>query len=506
MKKEDLDQYDLIHEEHFLNNITLLCIIISAMYTVSYLLLDLKIAGFLNMFIMPIYSITFFLIRSKVFKIARFWTVSVYIIQIFILSFVFFPKDAGYHFYFIVIPLITLFIKRNQFSLLKLVFNAIPMILFFYCEIFLNNLSPIYPLNETLMRALYLSSIATVISGMFIVIYFFLKEKENLILEINTAKNYAESLFNFSPSAIYTLGLNEQIVDFNIKAELLSEYSLRELKGKKIDFIRDNILKTKSGKLKTIELYSSDLFDKNQKQIGSIICFIDITERVELEEFKIGIERVIRHDLKTPLNTILGFPELLLADESLSEENKNYLQIIKNSGQYMLNLINASQELYRIEHDSFVYRQEKVDISQILKQISLNLKDLAIRKKCRIITYYNNELTNTHTKVVIGTEKTLFYMIFTNLIKNALEASPDNTEVTIRINDRDIFSISVHNLGIIPDEIRSNFFNKYVTWGKKKGNGLGTYSAKIMSEAIRADLRFNSSIEAGTMLIFSLRN
>ncbi len=115
--------------------------------------------------------------------------------------------------------------------------------------------------------------------------------------------------------------------------------------------------------------------------------------------------------------------------------------------------------------------------------------------------YINNSLSNPKSEIFIETEKTLLYMILLNLLNNAIEASPKHEEITIEIIEDELFTITIHNKGVIPFEIRERFFEKYVTSGKKKGNGLGTYSAKIMSLAIGAELHFKTDEKSGTTLI-----
>ncbi len=58
----------------------------------------------------------------------------------------------------------------------------------------------------------------------------------------------------------------------------------------------------------------------------------------------------------------------------------------------------------------------------------------------------------------------------------------------------------IHNQGEIPAEIKDCFFDKYSTAGKSSGTGLGTYSAKLMSQIQGGDISFTSSAQAGTEL------
>ena len=75
------------------------------------------------------------------------------------------------------------------------------------------------------------------------------------------------------------------------------------------------------------------------------------------------------------------------------------------------------------------------------------------------------------------------YSILHNLLKNACEAAPDGSRVEIGLQDGDPVTITIGNTGAVPAAIRTRFFDKYVTSGKEGGTGLGTYSAKLLTEA-----------------------
>ncbi len=70
----------------------------------------------------------------------------------------------------------------------------------------------------------------------------------------------------------------------------------------------------------------------------------------------------------------------------------------------------------------------------------------------------------------------------------ALEA---NNEATL---------IHIHNNGVVPEQIRNQFFEKYITAGKSGGTGLGTYSARLIAETLDGSIGMTSSEQAGTTI------
>lgn len=81
--------------------------------------------------------------------------------------------------------------------------------------------------------------------------------------------------------------------------------------------------------------------------------FRDATERIETEQLKQDVDRIVRHDLKTPLNAIIGFPELLLADNNLTDDQRESLGYVIDAGRQMLNMINLSLTLFQIERKTY---------------------------------------------------------------------------------------------------------------------------------------------------------
>lgn len=330
-------------------------------------------------------------------------------------------------------------------------------------------------------------------------------------------KEYTEQLFHQSPSAIFTTDIEKKVMDFNNKAEAITGYTREEVTGQTFDVFcadgccfggekRDNLAEneckilTKEGKHKIIERHTSQLHNSEGEVIGDIESFIDLTEWKELEGFKADMERVIRHDLKTPLNTIIGFPEMMLEEENLTEEHRQMLKYVHNAGRNMLNLILTSQDLYKLEQGSFVVHKGKTDVLSIIRQIDIDLTEMKKNKQCAIVAMKEGRFLEDRDKVIISTEKTLLYMILSNLIKNALEASPKDKPVAVELEGESPVVLKIRNSGVIPPEIRDSFFNKYVTAQKKGGTGLGTYSAMLAAKAIGAELSFEIIEEKETEL------
>jgi signal transduction histidine kinase len=86
-------------------------------------------------------------------------------------------------------------------------------------------------------------------------------------------------------------------------------------------------------------------------------------------------------------------------------------------------------------------------------------------------------------------------------VKYACEAAPENSKVSITLCDQAPLRIKIINQGAVPAEIRQQFFDKFVTKDKNGGTGLGTYSAKLLTEAQAGQIELDVSDEANTTAI-----
>jgi signal transduction histidine kinase len=94
---------------------------------------------------------------------------------------------------------------------------------------------------------------------------------------------------------------------------------------------------------------------------------------------------------------------------------------------------------------------------------------------------------------MIFSEESLLYSMLSNLITNAIEASPPKKRVAVVLERRDGCFIAITNTGVVPVAVRKNFFRKYHTAGKKHGTGLGTYSARMIANTMGYEIRMETS-------------
>lgn len=225
-----------------------------------------------------------------------------------------------------------------------------------------------------------------------------------------------------------------------------------------------------------------------------------LKDNVRLRE---EVERIGRHDIKTPLNSIIAVPRLLREERELSADEDDLLGIVERAGYRILSMVNLSLDLYKMEHGSYIFRPDAVDLADLTAKVIADLRSHAASKGVSL-----DVVGNAAEPAYAWAEELLCYSLIANLLKNAVEASPEGAHVTVtlaREPSADGVVMDIHNQGAVPEAIRSNFFQKYATAGKASGTGLGAYSAQLMARVQDGVITMRTSEEEGTTMSVRLK-
>ncbi len=228
----------------------------------------------------------------------------------------------------------------------------------------------------------------------------------------------------------------------------------------------------------------------------------DVTENKQLEQLKNDVEMMMRHDLKNPLGNIMIFQNLLEKLPQLNEDEKKWVECIGKAGNQIKKLIEMPLDLFKMETGRYEFYPENIDILKILKDTSIQVLSTS-NKNISTQIYIDGEQVQESDTVFINGEEHLCYEMFCNLILNAKEASKEGDEISIHISNNNAIEITIQNPAAVPEKIRHDFFGKYITEGKTKGTGLGTYSAKLIAETQGATISMQTSEEDGTSVTVS---
>ena len=220
-----------------------------------------------------------------------------------------------------------------------------------------------------------------------------------------------------------------------------------------------------------------------------------LKENVRLRE---QVDRMSRHDLRTPLNGIVAVPRLVREAGPLAPSQDELLALVERAGFRALDMVNRSLDLLKMEQASYAWQPVAVDIARVLDHATDDLRALAQARGVALAVRADGP-------AAVLAEETLCYSILANVLKNAIEAAPAASAVTITIARGDPVRVHVHNRGAVAAAMRERFFEKYATAGKPGGTGLGAYSARLMARIQDGELEMRTDDDTGTTLTLRLR-
>lgn len=204
------------------------------------------------------------------------------------------------------------------------------------------------------------------------------------------------------------------------------------------------------------------------------------------------------HELKTPMNSVLGFAQLLEQDKNqFSQTQVENINDILNSGHQLLNLINALLDLNNIETGNLVANIEKVKIDDIIADCFIAIKSPCEAKSINVTNNISNK------GYVVRADFALLKQILLNLLSNAIKYNPVNGSIILNavVTDKNYLRISIADTGIGIDRSEINklftYFERLDKTNNVEGTGIGLVLSKQMVELIGGTIGFESPTKKG---------
>jgi two-component system sensor histidine kinase/response regulator len=216
------------------------------------------------------------------------------------------------------------------------------------------------------------------------------------------------------------------------------------------------------------------------------------------------IEQIARHDLKGPLTLFMNVSDYMERGKNLTPDQLKFLKMLDKSALKMLGMIDRSLDLFKMERGQYQVSPVPVDMVELVRLTFRELEGLAEARTVECFALLNGHVLSDLDSCMVSGEANLVSTIVSNLVKNAIEASPEGERVVLEMIDQDPFVLLIKNQGGIPPEIQARFLERYVTSGKRGGTGLGGYSARLMTKTMGGEIRFVSNQETGTVITVSI--
>ena len=217
----------------------------------------------------------------------------------------------------------------------------------------------------------------------------------------------------------------------------------------------------------------------------------DISKAKESERLRDEVDRISQHDLKTPLNSVICLSGMMFEDKSLSATQRSHAKLINESGRRLLDMIGLSLDIFKMERGVYQTRPSELYLPHFLETVKEELDNIIRSKNLKMEFGFTS---GDGAPYDVWAESHLCHSMLCNVLKNAVEAAPENTAINIQcsIGERDI-STAIRNKGVPDQSIRKRFFEKYSTFGKNSGSGLGNYSARLIARTMGGDIEMDCS-------------
>lgn len=248
-----------------------------------------------------------------------------------------------------------------------------------------------------------------------------------------------------------------------------------------------------------------------QKQKSKEERLINAKEKAESQEkIKTSFLANMSHEIRTPMNSILGFSDLIQRSED-KQERKQFLEIIKSSGRYLLNIINDVIDISKIESGLLDIKVQRVDINDLLSELTdIYRSDPRLRSKdVEILSIKPLE----NKDALILSDKTRLRQILSNLMDNAVKFTHHgHIELGYQLIEKQKHDKTPHiqffvkdsGLGIPKSDQKLIFdrFHQVREGDQAKGSGLGLPIVKALVTKLGGELSLDSENGKGSEFSF----
>ena len=245
--------------------------------------------------------------------------------------------------------------------------------------------------------------------------------------------------------------------------------------------------------------YIGKLFEENKIKTKELE--LAKVKAEESDKLKSSFLMNLSHEVRTPMNAILGFSSLLKNPDLPEEEKKECLEIIEQSGRNLMEIIDDLVEMSKIDSNLIKPNNEVVNLEELIVN---QVKTLYILNKNEKVEFRFNA-SKTDLNINIVTDHVKLKEILSNLILNAFKFTNEGFVILdCELSENDI-NFTVQDSGIgIPDEFKKNIFKRFSKISKNgisanEGLGLGLAISKAYVEMLGGEITFESQVNVGTI-------
>lgn len=205
------------------------------------------------------------------------------------------------------------------------------------------------------------------------------------------------------------------------------------------------------------------------------------------------------HEIRTPLNAIVGFSRLITETDNASEQQE-YLTIINNNSDLLLQLINDILDFAKIESGTLNYNMSWVDLKDVCQEVYISQ---SLKMTSDVALLYNGDMLPS---VRLRTDTQRIEQVLLNLLSNAIKCTNQGFVSLSYEIEGDFVRVSVTDTGIgIDKEKQASVFERFVKLDDfRQGTGLGLSICKMIIEKLGGEIGLRSELGKGSTFWFTL--
>ena len=341
------------------------------------------------------------------------------------------------------------------------------------------------------------------------------RKLEDSFRAVESSRQTLETLLNSMQEAVIAVAEDSRVLWANQRMERLLASGVR-LGEPLVQSARDpEILRAVQAALESrdivvaraAKIFSGRIFDLTAAPMpggGVVAVMHDQTDIERVEKTRRDFIANVSHELRTPLTSIQGYAETILDNEALTENTREFLEIIRKNAMRMARLTEDLLVLARVESGERNFKLEATTPQELLDEAVQTFQEIADSRGIELA------VMNTATSMV-AVDRDAIHQVFGNLIDNAMKYGEDGHKILVGACERaDGVQFFVRDFGSgIPSEHLPRLFERFYRVDKARsresgGTGLGLAIAKHVVRAHGGTIQAESELNHGSTFYFTL--